>query len=283
MPVRVSCPVCGRIEIYEPEEEDVRTARERGLTSISFFHGDHALVVYFDANGQVRRTSVVKSIGEVPATAAPPLSDIISTVGAENIAYLMAAVVSGGRVVIAFYSPELAQNLVANLRKLVKPLELPVFVINEAGEAAALREMPCPSAIIVRSSLLPEVGEAAKDMPVVDLSTPMRLDKESRKGLKVILDAIDHALRLRDESYRTAYLNARLARLRALAENALRLLGSVNIIRESDFKKAVAPDLTADELAFLYFALNEFTDMEVVPLPRPSPFLPRSLLIRRKT
>jgi len=57
----------------------------------------------------------------------------------------------------------------------------------------------------------------------------------------------------------------------------------VNIIHESDFRKAVAPDITSDELAFLYFALNEFTDMEIAPLPRPSPFLPRSLLIRRKT
>jgi len=283
MPIRVSCPACGRIEIYEPEEEDIRTAREKGLTSVSFFHGDHALVVYFDANEQVRRTSVVKSIGEVPATAAPPLSDIISTVGAENLAYLMAAVVSGGRIVMASYSPELAQNLVASLREFVKPLELPVFVIGEAGEAAALREMPRPSVIIVKSSLLPEVREAVKDMPVVDLSTPMKLSKEGRKGLKVILDAIDHALRLRDESYRTAYLSARLMRLRTLAENALRLLGSVNIIRESDFRKVVAPDITSDELAFLYFALNEFTDMEIAPLPRPSPFLPRSLLIRRKT
>jgi len=271
------------MEIYELEEEDIKTARERGLANISFFHGDHVLVVYFDASGHVRRTSVGKSIGEVPATAAPPLPDMISTVGAENLAYLMAAVVSGGRVIMASYSPELAQNLVASLRELIKPLELPVFVISEPGEAAALREMPRPSAIIVGSSVLPEVREIIKDMPIVDLSTPMKLDKKSRKGLKVILDAIDHALRLRDESYRTAYLNARLTRLRTLAENALRLLGSVSVIRESDFKKAVASDITADELAFLYFALNEFTDMEIIPLPRPSPFLPRSLLIRRKT
>ena len=62
--IRIRCQKCGKVEIYEPDAEDLRRAEEIGLTPISFHHGDHVLVVYFDRNLHIRRTTIYKSVEE---------------------------------------------------------------------------------------------------------------------------------------------------------------------------------------------------------------------------
>jgi len=64
--IRVRCERCGKIEVYEPDEEDLRRAEETGLVPISFHHGDHVLVVYFDKKASIRRITIYKSVEERP-------------------------------------------------------------------------------------------------------------------------------------------------------------------------------------------------------------------------
>jgi len=63
MVLKIRCPRCGRLEEYEPSDEDMREAREKGLASISFWHGDHTLIVFFDTSASIRRSVVIKAAG----------------------------------------------------------------------------------------------------------------------------------------------------------------------------------------------------------------------------
>ncbi len=56
------CPACGRRVVYVPSDDDLRRLESSGIASVSFDHGDHVLVVFFDRQGRARGTEVHKFV-----------------------------------------------------------------------------------------------------------------------------------------------------------------------------------------------------------------------------
>lgn len=59
--ISVKCPKCGKIETHIMDEADLREIRLVGISRIGFIHGEHTLIVSFDATGFVRGAYIVPS------------------------------------------------------------------------------------------------------------------------------------------------------------------------------------------------------------------------------
>ena len=152
MLLRARCPRCGRVEEYEPSEEELKMARERGVASISFFHGDHVLLVFFDKSGLIRRLSAIKVAGAVPTapTLSIPLEELCTLFGREGVAYLLSAFLSTERLALVSSSTELALKIYQALREF-SGLERPVLVVNEPD---SMVEVPENAVLIVSRDVL---------------------------------------------------------------------------------------------------------------------------------
>ncbi|MGQ4892326.1 MAG: ATPase domain-containing protein [Candidatus Njordarchaeia archaeon] len=64
MRVYAICPKCKRRVVYTPSEEDVKLLRESGIASVSFDHGDHIFVLFFDKDGRARGTEVHRFVSK---------------------------------------------------------------------------------------------------------------------------------------------------------------------------------------------------------------------------
>lgn len=56
------CPKCKRRIVFTPSREDLEGLKKGGIASISFNHGDHILVIFYDKDGRARGTEVHKFI-----------------------------------------------------------------------------------------------------------------------------------------------------------------------------------------------------------------------------
>ena len=280
MLIKASCPTCGRVEEYTPDEGDLKVAEERGVASISFNHGDHIFVVFFDVGGRVRRTTVLKVVARPvsvprPAEAKPvrtpeervkvappmPFDDLCSLLG-EKLAMMLIALISGARVVLASSSLDLARSVCSTVRELVKPVE--VLVEEALGPDELRSALGGPGGVVIteHTSLI-EVGEAPSHIAIVDLEVPVKLSRKERKGLRVMLKALKKARGLRDEATKVAFIRSKALRLRTLMEKALAILGEVDRIGETAFKRKIDPAITPEELDALYFALERFMGIDV--------------------
>lgn len=59
--VSFKCPKCGTLEKYVVTERDLQEIKMTGISRIGFIHGDHSLIINFDAMGFVRGAYVVSS------------------------------------------------------------------------------------------------------------------------------------------------------------------------------------------------------------------------------
>ncbi len=59
--ITLKCPKCGRVERHEVTSEDLEEIRLIGIARLGFIHGDHSLIVNFDATGFVRGAYIVPS------------------------------------------------------------------------------------------------------------------------------------------------------------------------------------------------------------------------------
>ena len=64
MRVYAICPECKRRIVYTPDENDLITIRKSGIASVSFDHGDHIFVLFFDKDGRARGTEVHRLISK---------------------------------------------------------------------------------------------------------------------------------------------------------------------------------------------------------------------------
>jgi len=55
------CPKCNKLINYIPSQKDLEKIGISGLASVSFNHGDHALLIYFDSNGKIRGWQIYES------------------------------------------------------------------------------------------------------------------------------------------------------------------------------------------------------------------------------
>ena len=261
MRIKVGCPACGRVEEYEPDEEDMRVAQERGVASVSFFHGDHVLVVHFDASGMARRVAVLKTVGEVRAPAMP-FEDLINIVGKERLALVLAALPSGGKAILASSSRDLAQGAFMALRRLLEPMGISGEVASDEEGLRAAADRPGGTVIIADRSALPGAVGLPPDVVVIDLDVPSRLTRREKKALRVLLKTLDKALRLRDEDSKVAVVRSRLLRLKVLVEKAAEILGQVSMIGETMLRRTLDPSMSAEELDLVLFALSRFRGVD---------------------
>jgi len=262
MPIRAVCPTCGKVEEYEPDEEDKRAVRERGLAYVAFFHIDHVLVIYFDASFNIRRTTVFKT---VRADTGPTMhvEDLVATVGAEGLALLLASLVSGGKAILASSSPDLTRKICSAVRSLLKPVEVAAEVAEDEEGLRAVADRPEGTVIMVDRSLLLSSPELPRHVAIIDLDAPVRLDREEKRALRAILKLIKRASKIKDEISKISFLRSRLLRLRVLLERSLKLLSQVKLIGEMDFRRRVDPKMTFEDLDLLYFLLERFKGVDV--------------------
>ncbi|RLI10853.1 hypothetical protein DRO33_05125 [Candidatus Bathyarchaeota archaeon] len=290
MSVRASCPACGKVEEYTPDEEDLKVAAARGVASISFNHGDHIFVIFFDARGRVRRTITLKAVAgvavapearpsevpaprppveEVPAApAAPtvpaiPFDDLCSLLGEEKLALMLAALASGTRVVLASSSLDLARNVASTASSLLGPIEVSVGEAATPEELKAACEGEGGAIVMTRHATLVEAGALPSGATVIDLEVPVKLSRKERKGLKMVLKALRRAGELRDDATKRAFVRSKVLRLRTLLERALEVLDKVDRIGEAALRRKVDPAMAPEELDALYFILERFRGIDV--------------------
>ena len=258
MPFRVRCPRCGRIEEYEPDEEELRAAEEKGVVSISFFHGDHALVVFFDRGGLVRRLSVIKAAGGtvVATITAPPLEELCGLFGREKVAYLLSAFLSSGRLALISSSTDLAFRTYQALKEL-SGLERPAQVVEGPGD---LEELPENAVLIMNRETLASLASMPEGTALVDIGVSFRPGRKEKKALGSVLSIIEQASRLGEEGKRL-FLRERLGRLRSLVEKAVELLERDRVLNEDLLEQEVGR-LEKEELRWLYYVLSEFGGVE---------------------
>ena len=235
--------------------EMLREASEKGMTSISFFHGDHVLVVFFDASGRVRRTNVIKTAAAPAAAPAAPrralsLEGLCAAIGTEKTAFLLAAFLAGGRLAVISTSPEMAEEICVALRDL-SGLERPIVRVKEAGEALSAPE---DTIIILSRDLAVELGEALRQMATVDLEARLKLGRRERRGLRLLLDLLERALALREEG--KAFLRERLPRLAELMARTVELLGRMGALNEAMLMRTLG--IGREELDLIYYVLTTF-------------------------
>ena len=262
MPFKVRCPRCGRIEEYKPDEEELRVAEERGVASISFFHGDHVLVVFFDRGGLVRRLITIKAAGGtvVAARTAPPLEELCALFGREKVAYLLSAFLSSSYLALISSSTDLALRTYQALKEL-SGLERPAHVFEGPGD---LEELPENAVLIVNREVLVSLTDMPEGITLVDIGASSRPGRKERKGLKVVLSIIEQASRLGEEGKRL-FLREKLGRLRSLVEKAVELLERNRVLNEDMLEQEVG-ELEKEELRWLYYVLSEFRGVELARL-----------------
>lgn len=284
MSIRATCPTCGKVEEYTPDEEDIKVAKARGVASISFNHGDHVFIVFFDASRKVRRTTTLKVVPSRPTTIAKPaeearppsprravpvkeaptmpFDDLCSLLGEEKLALMLVALTANARVVVASSSPDLAKSVCSTVLSLMGPVEA---VVDEALGPEELRPaLSKPSGMVIteHGSLI-AIGDVPSHVAVIDLETSIKLSRKERRGLRAMLKAIEKAKKLRGEATKVAFIRSKVVRLRMLFEKALDVLGKMDRIGETVFKRKVDPAITPDELDALYFALKRFKGIDV--------------------
>ena len=263
--VRVRCPRCGQVAEYEPTGEELKAAEEKGLSSIAFCHGDHVLVVYFDAEGAVRRTLLFKSAG--PAGAVRPgmtFSDLRSLLGDERLALALSALVAGGHVVLASSSEPLALEVSSALRALSAHPDARVEVVEGPEELRSLQDRPPGTIIVVSKDVLARAGNLGRAV-VIDLEERGRpkLTRKEKKGLKALLKALEEAGSLEGEGAKVAFLKDKLGRFREFLSKALKALEEHERIGEPALIRMVKPGMKKEELDLLYFMLEEFRGVPV--------------------
>ena len=265
--IRVRCPRCGRIDEYEPTEGDLRNARERGLSSIAFYHGDHVLVVYFDAEGSVRRSLVFRSAGG-PIEAVKPsmtLSDLRSLVGDERLALALSALISRGRLILASSSDSLALEVFSVIRALMEPADTKVEVVEGPEGLKDIGSRPPGAVFIVNRDLLAKTGDLGQAV-VIDLEERgrLKLTRKEKKGLKALLRVLERAGALEaGEDARIAFLKDKVRRFRELLEKALEVFQEHERIGEPALIRKVDPRMSKEELDLLYFMLEEFKGIDI--------------------
>jgi len=264
--IRVRCPRCGRIDEYEPTEGDLRNARERGLSSIAFYHGDHVLVVYFDAEGSVRRSLVFRSAGG-PIEAVKPsmtLSDLRSLVGDERLALALSALISRGRLILASSSDSLALEVFSVIRALMEPADTKVEVVEGPEGLKDIGSHPPGAVFIVNRDLLAKSGDLGQAV-VVDLEERggPKLTRKEKKGLRALLRVLEEAGALEGEDARIAFLKDKVKRFRELLEKALEVFQEHERIGEPALIRKVDPGMSKEELDLLYFMLEEFKGIDI--------------------
>jgi len=262
MPIRVECPSCGRLEEYEPDEEDLASAKERGLAFISFYHIDHVLVVYFDASGAVRRTAVLKSVKEFP-TPSMPFEDLLEIVGKERLALMLAALASGGRVVLSSFAKDLAEKVYMALRNLLEPISLSAEIASDEESLKAVADRPPGTVVIADKSILAGAIGLPSHVLVVDLDSRSPLEKKERRALKPLVKTLDEASKLREESSKLAVVRSRLLKLKVLIDRAMEVLDKVSVIGETALRRKLDPGMSSEELRLLLFLLDRFRGVDV--------------------
>ena len=264
--IRVRCPRCGRIDEYEPTEGDLRDARERGLSSIAFYHGDHVLVVYFDAEGSVRRSLVFRSAGGSIEAVKPgmTLSDLRSLVGDERLALALSALISGGRLILASSSGPLALEVFSAIRALMEPADMKVEVVEGPEGLEDMGSHPPGTVLIVNRDLLAKSGDLRQAV-VIDLEERggPKLTRKEKKGLRALLRVLEEAGALEGEDARIAFLKDKVKRFRELLEKALEVFQEHERIGEPALIRKVDPGMSKEELDLLYFMLEEFKGIDI--------------------
>ena len=262
MPIRVECPGCGRLEEYEPDEEDLASAREKGLAFISFYHIDHVLVVYFDASGAVRRTAVLKSVREFP-TPSMPLDDLLDVVGKERLALVLAALASGGRLVLSSFARDLAEKVYMALRNLLEPESLNAEIASDEEGLRAVADRPPGTVVIADRGILAAAIGLPPHVLVVDLDSKTPLGKREKRALKPLIKTLDKASKLREESSKIAVVRSYLLKLKVLVDRAAEVLDKVSVIGETGLRRKLDPNMSQDELRLLLFLLGRFRGIDV--------------------
>ncbi len=262
MPIRVECPGCGRLEEYEPDEEDLASAREKGLAFISFYHIDHVLVVYFDASGAVRRTAVLKSVREFP-TPSMPLDDLLDVVGKERLALVLAALASGGRLVLSSFARDLAEKVYMALRNLLEPESLNAEIASDEEGLRAVADRPPGTVVIADRGILAAAIGLPPHVLVVDLDSKTPLGKREKRALKPLIKTLDKASKLREESSKIAVVRSYLLKLKVLVDRAAEVLDKVSVIGETGLRRKLDPNMSQDELRLLLFSLGRFRGIDV--------------------
>ncbi len=259
MKVRVRCPRCGKVDEYEPVEEDAEEIKEKGLSHVAFYHGDHVLVAYFDSEGSVRRALVFKSAGPAggPEGLGMTIQDLRSLMGDEGLALALAALTSGAGVVLASSDPSLAREASSGLGRLV-----PGARISAAeGPEELLRALGKPGSVVIASrraieEARPKLGKAV--LLDLDSEVGVRLGRKEKKALRALVKIIEEATGLRSEGSRVAFFRSKLGRLRGLFRKASAALGEQ--LSKKDVRAAVR-DLTGtdkEEFDLLCFMLERF-------------------------
>jgi len=262
VPIRVECPGCGRLEEYEPDEEDLASAREKGLAFISFYHIDHVLVVYFDASGAVRRTAVLKSVREFP-TPSMPLDDLLDVVGKERLALVLAALASGGRLVLSSFARDLAEKVYMALRNLLEPESLNAEIASDEEGLRAVADRPPGTVVIADRGILAAAIGLPPHVLVVDLDSKTPLGKREKRALKPLIKTLDKASKLREESSKIAVVRSYLLKLKVLVDRAAEVLDKVSVIGETGLRRKLDPNMSQDELRLLLFLLGRFRGIDV--------------------
>lgn len=258
MSFRVRCPRCGRVEEYRPGEEELRAAEEKGLVSVSFFHGDHSLVVFFDRSGLVRRLSVVKAAGGpmMAVATAFPLEELCVLFGVEKVAYLFSAFLSSGRLALVSLSTDLALKTYQTLKEF-SGLERPAWLVEGPS---GLEELPENAVLIMDRKTLANLANLPEGTALVDIEAAFRPGRKEKRGLRVVLNIIEQALHLGEEGKRL-FLRERLGRLRGLVEKAVELLARMGALNEDMLEREVGR-LEKEELQWLRYVLSEFRGVE---------------------
>jgi len=262
MPIRVECPGCGRLEEYEPDEEDLASAREKGLAFISFYHIDHVLVVYFDASGTVRRTAVLKSVKEFP-TPSIPFEDLLKIVGKERLALMLTALVSGGRLVLSSFAKDLAEKVCTALKTLLEPTSLSAEIATDEESLKAVADRPPGTVVIADKSILVGAIGLPSHVLVIDLDSKTPLEKKERRALKPVMKMLDDASKLKEESSKLAVVRSYLLRLKVLVDKAVEVLDKVSVIGETGLRRKLDPSMSSDELRLVLFLLGRFRGIDV--------------------
>jgi len=265
MLLRVKCPRCGRLEEYTPTDEEVREAREKGLASISFFHGDHTLVIYFDMAGSIRRSIVLRSVGAMVGPAMP-FDDLRSLMGDERLALVLAALTSGGRVILASSSLDTVRSISQALAQLVAFREVLVKEVVRAEELKGAGDEPEGTMLLAEHALVSQVSEFPAHVLLADLEVPLDLSRDEKALLGPIIDVLGEAGKLKDEASKISLVRDRLSWLREVMEKVIELVGDRKVISEAYIIYNLyreGYEVEMDHLELIYYMLDRFRDFGI--------------------
>ena len=265
--IRARCPRCGRMEAYEPGDEDLSVAREVGVASVSFFHDDHVFVVFFDPNGMIRRALVIRAAGPSETTSAEPspampLSALCSLLGEEALALALAALAADACVLVTSSSRELAGDVARSLTGLLGA-GAEIREVTSSNELRAACDGRGASVVVADRHALAGPGELPSGAVLLDLDARARPDKKAVSALKPLVEDLRKALGLEGEEARHEFIRLKLARLRSLYRKALEVLQGTDMIEEASLVSEIEPGLPKEELQLLYLMLERFGGIDV--------------------